>query len=75
MQKGRTGENRPDDCFFLFTKVTDEDWPRLVLEIGKIQRTESLEDAAEWWLYMKVEMLSALFSYLILMWILKNNGP
>jgi hypothetical protein len=33
------------DCFFPFIKVIDEDWTRLVLEIGKTQRTESLEDA------------------------------
>ena len=39
-------QDRPQtDCFFPFIKVIDEVWTRLVLEIGKTQRTESLEDA------------------------------
>ena len=39
-------EKRPDDSFFPHAKI---DWPLLVVETGKTQNTESLEESAEWW--------------------------
>lgn len=49
-QKTMGREKRPDDYFFPSKKVTDDDWPGLVLGIGKSQSTDSLEEAAQWWL-------------------------
>jgi hypothetical protein len=49
-QKTPDREKRPDECFFPYEIVDDDDWPRLVVETGKTQGTESLEEAARWWL-------------------------
>jgi hypothetical protein len=57
-QKSPAREKQPDECFFPSKKVDDNDWPRLVVETGKTQTTESLEETARWWLLTGGELIA-----------------